>query len=74
MENVPDDPGFDFGEGLGASIGVGASSVTGTDGVPEEVVVAVAIDSWTGTAEDALVRGTGFAPETRLKANTMYLK
>lgn len=64
MEDVPDHPGFDFREGRGTSVVVGASSNSSTNGVPEEVVIAIAVNSWASTAKNALVRGARLAPET----------
>lgn len=51
MNDVSDDASFDFGEGLASSVNVRARSVARSDRVPEEVVVAVAVDARTEGAQ-----------------------
>lgn len=55
MDDVADDSGLDFGEGGGAGVGVRTRVAAGADGVPLEVVVAVAVDS--GAAGGVLADG-----------------
>lgn len=67
IHDVSNNSGFDFGEGSATSVLVGARVVAGADGVPEEVIISIAVDSRTSYALSVLVGGTGLAPETVLK-------
>lgn len=70
IQYIPDDSGFDFREGAVSSVDVGASTIAGTDGVPDEIVVTVAVNSWAHTTAGMSVGGAGLAPETGLEVKT----
>lgn len=67
VQDVTDDLSFDFGEGSVSGPGVSARSDASPDCVPVEIVVAVAIDSGTHTAERVGVGGASLAPEAVLE-------